>query len=55
MNITFPVTITTAEELRLVEQAQRARFMPQRDSMTAVFDQFDCIRAHGLGVRLEKD
>jgi hypothetical protein len=55
MTITFPVTITTAEELRLLEQEQRARFMPHGDSTTAVFDQFDCIRAHGLSVNLKGD
>jgi hypothetical protein len=55
MTITFPVTITTVEELRLLEQEERARFLPQGDSMTAVFDEFDCIRAHGLSVKPERD
>ena len=55
MTTSFPVTITTAEELRLLEQGERARFLPHGDSITAVFDKFDCIRAHGLSVKLEGD
>jgi hypothetical protein len=55
MTTSFPVTITTAEELRLLEQEERARFLPQGYSVTAVFDEFDCIRAHGLSVKLEGD
>jgi len=55
MTTSYPVTITTAEELRLLEQGERARFLPHGVSMTAVFDEFDCIRAHGLSVKLEGD
>jgi hypothetical protein len=51
---TFPATITTLEELRLLEQEKRTGMRFECDSMAAVFDEFDCIRAHGLGVRLEE-
>ncbi|MGD0974184.1 MAG: hypothetical protein ABR866_08855 [Candidatus Korobacteraceae bacterium] len=53
MTATFLVTITTAEELRLLEQEKRAGIQSECKSMAAVFDEFDDIRAHGLGVRLE--
>ncbi|MGA2962807.1 MAG: hypothetical protein ABSD96_14110 [Candidatus Korobacteraceae bacterium] len=50
MTTTFPVTITTAEELRLLKQEKRAQASLRP---IAVFDEFDHIRAHGMGVRLE--
>lgn len=50
MTTTFPVTITTAEELRLLKQENRTEASLKR---TSVFDEFDQIRAHGMGVRLE--
>jgi hypothetical protein len=43
----FPVEITTAEELRLLEQEERR----QAEELSR-FDEFDPIRAHGLGVDL---
>lgn len=54
MNITFPVTITTAEELRLLEQEERKQAQEYRVD-TAVFDSLDVIRAHGMGLRLDAD
>jgi hypothetical protein len=52
MTVTFPVTITTAEELRLIDQQELTQAQEPR---TAVFDEFDLIRAHGMGVRLDED
>jgi hypothetical protein len=54
MNVTFPVTITTAEELRLLEQNEKEKAQEYKVD-TAVFDSSDVIRAHGMGVRLEAD
>jgi hypothetical protein len=51
MTTTFPVTITTAEELRLLEQRRWAEIQFEREP---VFDEFDYIRAHGLSVGLEE-
>jgi hypothetical protein len=53
MTTTFLVTITTAEELRLLEQEKRAGTQSEREAVAAAFDEFDDFRAHGLGVRLE--
>jgi hypothetical protein len=50
MTTTFPVTITTAEELRLLKQEKRTDASLRQ---TSVFDEFDHIRAHGMGVRLK--
>jgi hypothetical protein len=54
MTTTLLVTITTAEELRLLEQEKRSGAQFERESMAAVFDEFDHFRAHGLTVRLEE-
>jgi hypothetical protein len=51
MTTTFPVTITTAEERRLLDEQKQKEAPPRR---TAVFDEFDPIRAHGMGVRLKQ-
>jgi len=48
----FPVTITTLEELRLLEQEARAKKASERKLKAMIFDQFDPIRAHGMGVKL---
>jgi hypothetical protein len=53
MTTTFLVTITTAEELRLLEQEKPAGTQYAREAMAAVFDEFDHFRAHGLGVSLK--
>ena len=43
MTTKFPLTITTAEELRLLKQEKRAEASLRQVS---VFDEFDHIRAH---------
>ncbi len=48
----FPVTITTLEELRLLEQEARAKKLSERKPKVLIFDEFDSIRAHGMGVKL---
>lgn len=53
MTTTFLVTITTAEELRLLEQEKRAGMQSEREAVATVFDESDDFRAHGLGVTLE--
>ena len=53
MTTTFLVTITTAEELRLLEQEKPAGTQYAREAMAAVFDEFDHFRVHGLGVSLK--
>jgi hypothetical protein len=55
MTISFPVTITTAEELRLLEQEEQGRFLPPDDPLAPVLGESDCIRAHALSVKLERD
>ena len=54
MTTTYPVTITTLEELRLLKQEKQAGMRFKCDSMAEVFDEFDDIRAHGLGVTLKE-
>ena len=54
MTTRFPVTITTAEELRLLEERERSMMQLESPLTAAVFDDFDTIRAHGLGVKLEE-
>ncbi len=50
----FPVTIATAEELRLLEEHEWLTMQLEGTLTAAVFDDFDTIRAHGLGVKLEE-
>jgi len=45
------VTITTAEELRLIEEENRSQGQESVQRIAA-FDEFDHIRAHGMGVKL---
>ena len=54
MTTRFPVTITTAEELRLLEEHERLMMQLESPLTAAIFDDFDTIRAHGLGVTLEE-
>ena len=53
MTARFSVTITTAEELRLLEEHDRLMQL-QSPITTAVFDDSETIRAHGLGVGLDE-
>ena len=52
MTTNSPVTLTTAEELRLLEEQGRTAVQPA-GSRAANFDEFDRIRAHGLGINLD--
>jgi hypothetical protein len=54
MTTTFLVTITTAEELRLLEHEELLEAQFEREAITAVFDECDHLRAHGLTVRLDQ-
>jgi hypothetical protein len=54
MTTTFLVTITTVEELRLLEQEKLSGTQFEREATAAAFDEFDHLRAHGLSVRLEE-
>ena len=54
MTTGFPVTITTAEELRLLEEHEWLTMQLDSTFAAAVFDDFDTIRAHGLGVKFEE-
>jgi hypothetical protein len=47
------MTITTLEELRLIEEENMIEILIECRPAFAVFDEFDPIRAHGLGVQLD--
>lgn len=49
---TFPVTITTTEELRFAEQNKQVDTQREVELVSIEFDEADHIRAHGLGCKL---
>ena len=53
MKSRFPMTISTLEELRLIEEENLIEILIECRPEVPVFDEFDPIRAHGLGVQLD--